>query len=140
MPILFDVAGNPVSIVRQTPDLTGPDGGNTTFFGSDITFFPGLVPGEPDGFPNFFGTSASAPHVAGVAALLFELADEEEVSPSPWLIYEILESTAQDLFGEGYDFDTGFGFVQAKKALRRGENVFDDLEDEEDEDEEDDDD
>jgi subtilisin family serine protease len=58
----------PVPEVRIKPGVTGPDGDNTSFF----IFDPGFeVPGtsEPDEFPNFFGTSASAPHAAGVAAL-----------------------------------------------------------------------
>lgn len=44
-------------------DLVAPDGVNTNVgsIGTDI---------EPDGFPNFFGTSAAAPHAAGAIALL----------------------------------------------------------------------
>src|SRR4030095_13762002 len=65
-PILFDTLG----IRLETPDpppfqpeIVAPDGANTTFFsaGNDPDF---------DGFPNFSGTSAAAPHAASVAAPL----------------------------------------------------------------------
>ncbi len=127
--------------IRLKPGVTGPDGGNTTFFFFDLDFeVPGTA--EPDGYPNFFGTSASAPHVAAVAALILDqrsrdiAARKRFIGPrnlTPDLIYWALRLTADDMtlrnFGgdigpqrvdnaAGFDFDTGFGFVDAQRALR----------------------
>ncbi|MFD1874756.1 T9SS type A sorting domain-containing protein [Hymenobacter bucti] len=102
------------SKIRRKPVVTGPDGGNTTFFGSDTSL-------DPDTYPNFFGTSAAAPHVAAVAALMQEFAG---TALTPTNIAEGLVYTAQDMddpftpgFDVGFDFRTGFGFVQADKAV-----------------------
>lgn len=111
--ILFDISGTRLGIpeIRDKPEITAPDGTNTTFFGSDI---------EPDGFPNFFGTSAAAPHAAAVAALMLE--NDPTLSPAD--IYNRLESTAIDMddpftpgFDTGYDFGSGFGLIQAPAAI-----------------------
>ncbi|MGQ0592946.1 MAG: S8 family peptidase, partial [Gammaproteobacteria bacterium] len=114
-PILFDTAGNRLATpeLRAQPAITAPDGANTTFF------FRGVDP-EEDGFPNFFGTSASAPHAAGVAALI----TDRNPSFGPDNIYSVLKSTAIDMddpatagFDTGFDFGTGFGLIQADAAL-----------------------
>jgi hypothetical protein len=65
--IYFDGAGNRLSEpeVRLKPDISAMDGGNTTFFVSDTSR-------DDDTFPNFFGTSASAPHAGGIAALVLQ--------------------------------------------------------------------
>jgi hypothetical protein len=62
-----------------------PDGADTTFFGGS----------DPDGtgFPNFFGTSAAAPHAAGVAALMKHLV----VTLTPDATYAALKVTAIDM-------------------------------------------
>ena len=118
-PVLFTKTGQRINgatgTTRQKPDITSVDGGNTTFFypGSDY---------ESDGFPNFFGTSAAAPHAAAVAALLQEKAGN---SLSPATISSILKQTALDMndpstpgFDTGFDYGTGYGFIQADKALQ----------------------
>jgi len=102
------------SKIRRKPEVVGPDGGNNTFFDND-------TPIDPDNFPNFFGTSASAPHVAAVAALMQDIRNN---SLSPAVIKENLILSAIDMddpltadFDTGFDFRTGYGFVQATKAL-----------------------
>ncbi|RYF71086.1 MAG: hypothetical protein EOO39_14575, partial [Cytophagaceae bacterium] len=112
-PILFNTAGQRIAtVIRQKPEITAVDGGNTTFFGSDA---------EGDGFPNFFGTSAAAPHAAAVAALMQQF-NGNQLSPDR--ILSLLEQTALDMddpattgFDTGFDFGTGFGFIQADRAL-----------------------
>ncbi|MGN6733433.1 MAG: Calx-beta domain-containing protein, partial [Candidatus Binatia bacterium] len=66
-----------------------------------------------NGFPNFFGTSAAAPHAAGVAALLLQA----KPGSTPLQIYAALENTAIDMGAPGFDYDSGFGLVQADTAL-----------------------
>ena len=113
-PILFDTAGNRLATpeVREQPAITAPDGADTTFFGGS----------NPDGtgFPNFVGTSAAAPHAAGVAALMKHLV----VTLMPDATYAALKATAIDMddpstggFDTGFDFGTGFGLIQADAAL-----------------------
>ncbi|QIP15568.1 S8 family serine peptidase [Spirosoma aureum] len=115
-PILFNTAGQRISqITRQKPEITSVDGTNTTFFVADS-------PRDTDAFPNFFGTSAAAPHAAAVAALMKEKGGN---SLSSSTILSTLQQTALDMddpftpgFDTGFDYGTGFGFIQADKALQ----------------------
>jgi Subtilase family len=99
----FDASGNRLAQpqVRQKPDIAAPDGGNTTFFGFDY---------EGDGFPNFFGTSAAAPHAAGVAALLLQKAG----GPASLTLQQMKTALVASVFRL---HDTDPFFSQARLAL-----------------------
>ncbi|MGH7264605.1 MAG: S8 family peptidase [Candidatus Rokuibacteriota bacterium] len=104
-PILFTTAGAPTFDARAgKPEIGAPDGGDNTFFGSDA---------DATGFPNFFGTSAAAPHAAGVAALLIDSVP----GLAPGQIRATLQATALDMGVPGFDNDSGAGLVQADAAL-----------------------
>jgi hypothetical protein len=116
-PILFDVEGNRVNIIRNKPEFTAPDRGNTTFFGQLLNF----PPLDTDEFPNFAGTSASAPHATAVAALMMEASNYSLTTSQ---IIENLQNTSIDMddpltpgFDTGYDLRTGSGFIQADQAI-----------------------
>jgi Subtilase family len=106
-PILFDLSGNrlPAPDPRaDKPEISAPDGVDTTFFGTDT---------DGDGFPNFFGTSAAAPHAGALAALLLQF----KPTATPGKIYTSLERSAIDMGAPGFDNDSGFGLVQAAAAI-----------------------
>ncbi len=115
IPVSFDTAGNYTGSVRFKPEISAVDGVNTTFFGRplDLNGFAG----QPDGFPNFFGTSAAAPNAAAIAALMKEMVP----SLSPAEIREILMETAIDVDGRraapGLDPVSGHGLIMASAAL-----------------------
>jgi hypothetical protein len=146
VPIYFDKFGKRLAKPerRFNPSVTGPDGGNSSFFRNDSsyddddgnginspfsTFISGLdLPGNE--FPNFFGTSASAPHVAAVAALM----REKNPAITPAQIRSILERTARPIAKrftssrplivdpitigpDGYNDDAGYGLVDAQAAV-----------------------
>jgi subtilisin family serine protease len=148
VPIYLDKFGNFLASpeIRNTPWVTGPDGGNTTFFFADSsfddddgdgcnsptsTFITPCLDNPADELPNFFGTSASAPHVAGVAALMLQ----KNPSLTSTAIRGILRDSAKDMIKRevqvvpgsgdsvfspidpGYDFDSGYGFVDAAAAV-----------------------
>lgn len=128
IPLLFDQSGAelPTPVVRQKPDVTGTDGIDNTFFGDDISD-TAIGGADSDPHPNFFGTSAAAPNVAAIAALI------RQARPGllPTEVYDRLESTAADVTsrqtrdnefvsipnGQGVDPWSGHGFVQGLAAV-----------------------
>jgi hypothetical protein len=114
LPIYFDGTGNPLPgapVTRFKPDVTGPDGVNTSFFGS-----PDPDPGgafEGDGYPNFFGSSSAAAHAAAIAALVREanpLLDAIDVK-------DVLVASARDIEAVGPDALSGSGLIDGVDAL-----------------------
>ena len=112
-PILYSASGARLASpeLRDRVDLTAPDGTDTTFFGSDT---------DGNGKPNFFGTSAAAPHAAGVAALMLDA----KGTLTPTQIYNALESKAIDMdnpyaagFQTGKDVASGYGLVDASASV-----------------------
>jgi hypothetical protein len=115
IPILFNTKGKRLSRpeVRQNPLFVAPDGGNTSFFGFQLN--------DGDTFPNFFGTSASAPHAAAVAALLKQAAggqvSEKEIVKIMAGSTIDMDDPATTTFDKNYDYKTGYGLLQANMAV-----------------------
>lgn len=99
-PILFDAEGNRLvePILRVKPDIFAVDGVSTAF-----------DPETP--FNPFNGTSAAAPHIAGIVALMLERAGGTD-SLSPEEIRSVLQNTALPVESE----QTDAGLVQADQA------------------------
>jgi hypothetical protein len=104
----FDANGNRLAspLTLNKPDVSGVDHVTTSFFGD-----PG-----PNGTFFFNGTSAAAPNVAAVAALLYQY--------EPWAhqpqILAAMESTASPLNGAAagtWDPQGGYGLVNGAKAI-----------------------
>jgi len=71
-------------------------------------------------YANMSGTSMSAPHVAGLAALLFA----QDGGRSNAVVRSLIESTADDLGDAGWDQYYGYGRINAYKALGRTSAVI----------------
>lgn len=103
-----------------TPFTTGrylfSNNGGATLQKPDVTAADGVTCRTP-GFSPFFGTSAAAPHAAGIAALV--------KSANPRLnraqILSILRTTALDNGAPGVDRDGGYGILNAPSAVAAGQ-------------------
>ncbi len=91
----------PTSEVRFKPDLTAVDGVATS---------------RPE-FNPFFGTSAAAPHVAAIAALVMQ-ANPSYALVGPQALRDALKASAIDLGPPGPDSDFGFGRADALSAVQ----------------------
>jgi hypothetical protein len=89
----------PAFVSRPKPDIVAVDGVQVTGVGGF---------GSP-----FFGTSASAPHVAGLAALLLSW----NTSMTPANIHSKFERTATDLGAAGFDNTYGYGRADVEQAF-----------------------
>ncbi|PKO19936.1 hypothetical protein CVU37_00225 [candidate division BRC1 bacterium HGW-BRC1-1] len=124
--IQFDVSGRASRYARSAfgPTLSAVDGNNTSFFGvssadANTTFGQPSIDGEPDIYPNFFGTSAAAPNAAAVAALMKQKKTRLRTSE----ITSYLTQTAIDVTGQraapGTDDVSGAGLINAEAAVAR---------------------
>jgi subtilisin family serine protease len=83
-------------------------GGGLTLVKPDIAAADGVTTRTP-GFNPFFGTSAAAPHAAGIAALILSK------NPS-WTVDQVknlMRSKALDIRAPGIDRDAGYGIAMA---------------------------
>jgi len=112
VPILFDINGTALQsmVIRKKPEIVAVDGVSTTFFSSQQV---------GDSQPDFFGTSAAAPHAAAVAALVMEA----NSSLPPWKIANALKTTAIDMETAGFDYNSGYGLIQADAAVAAAKAV-----------------
>jgi hypothetical protein len=130
-PTLFDTTGARLMTpqIRNKPDFVAPDGINNTILGetfaqrvanggqpAPVTTITGCE--DNAAFPNFFGTSAAAPHAAAAAALMLEA----NPALTNTQVIQTLQSTASSMTprstsGSGYDYDDGHGFIQVNAAV-----------------------
>jgi Subtilase family. len=101
-------------VIRNKPDIVGPDGVNTTVrLGQD---YPNTA---LDGYSNFFGTSAATPHAAAVAALIMQGRKKFlGLSTSPYELKSLMQSTAIDMGTPGFDLSSGAGFINVDMSMR----------------------
>jgi subtilisin family serine protease len=125
---IFGHAGIPEAVAVGALDVASPGLDTVEFFSSQgparIEFPSAQTRPKPDlvgyddvasevpGFNPFFGTSAAAPHVAAVAALLLQ----ENPTLTPARVQSVLRASAIDVGPPGFDNDSGAGRLDALGA------------------------
>jgi hypothetical protein len=117
----FTRNNNNTFVQRNHPVLIGPNGVNTTVNLGGAPFNDG------DTYPNFFGTSAAAPHVAAVGALLIQGRKKFNLQSTvtPYEIRQQLISSAGSFsyLPAGHNYEGGYGYVQADSAMTKIANA-----------------
>lgn len=101
--------------VRAKPDIMAPNGVRSTFYGRDMLGGERCVPADPASVCRFWGTSAAAPHVAAVLALMKQRADAYRVPLGQQRAESLLERSAAAM--EGTPEAHGAGLVDALAAV-----------------------
>lgn len=107
--IFYDATGTAITAGNF---LFGTNGG-TTLQKPDLSAADGVIT-KTTGFNPFFGTSASAPHAAAIAALI----KSAKPAYTNAQIKTAMTSSALDIMAAGADRDSGFGLAMALEAVQ----------------------
>ena len=113
IPILFSPTGtqNEKTVYRVKPDIASVDGAVNSFFGSTSD-------SSSDSYPRFFGTSAAAPHAAGIVVLMLEANPTLSAAD----VRRLAREAATDIGETGVDVFTGYGLLYADTAVKAASN------------------
>jgi subtilisin family serine protease len=93
--------------------------------GTDDIIFTTDLSMNGNGYKTFKGTSAAAPHVAGIAALMASIQNlpyPANANIAPEDVEFLIQKYASNRAAPGYDDETGWGMVHADSVLHKLEN------------------